>query len=408
MQPTPQGKGPRPGLPNNKPKTNPILTAVKAWAATLPPSHSNLADTLALTAPKRWVVYEPMVLLPAGSLTNPIWESILNHAQIDPSPLWTRILESISRTTKSTLTHLAVNEGIPLQREEKDDYNILRSPTGLRILHGDFGPVVSSPTPTQQDFREAFWVTTRQNGIVQTWAPRYTMFSRGNVTEKARLLDFHSSQSLVSHRVEGSRLRNGWAVDLYGGIGYFVFSYARLGLRVLAWEINPWSVEGLRRGAGMNGWDVRVVGDQELVGSPGEAIFGMNRKGEEGEENRIVVFLQDNRHAEGIVRELRLDGRDVDVVHVNCGLLPSGTDTWRPALNILGEGEGWLHLHENVGVGDIESRREEIGGIFNGWLEVEGGGRTAEVEHVEKVKTFAPGVWHCVFDVYVSGGRGPT
>jgi tRNA wybutosine-synthesizing protein 2 len=401
MQPTPQGKGPR---PKNKPKPNPILTAVKAWAATLPPSHSDQADTLALTAPKRWVVYEPMVLLPAGSFTNPIWESILNDQQIDPSQLWTDILESISRTTKSVLTHLAVNEGIPLQRSGEEE-NILRSPTGLRILHGDFGPVVTSPVPTEQDFEQAFWVTTRQNGISQTWAPRYTMFSRGNVTEKARLLDFHSSQSLVSHRVEGGRLRNGWAVDLYGGIGYFVFSYARLGLRVLAWEINPWSVEGLRRGAGMNGWEVRVVRDTQVAGSAGEVIFGTDGK---GEENRIVVFLQDNRHAEGIVRELRLGGRDVDVVHVNCGLLPASTDTWQPALRILGEGEGWLHLHENVGVGDIESRREEIGGIFNGWLDVEGGGRTAEVEHVEKVKTFAPGVWHCVFDVYVSGGRGPT
>lgn len=382
-------------------------------------------ETLINTAPKRWVIYEPMVLLPSGSFSTPIWQETFS-ASSNVSQLWIRILDEISHTTKEKCTHLAVNEGIPLhqptsasqpvdsssssadrtQKENPTDWNALRTPSGLRLLNGDFGPLVSNPIPTTSDFESAFWVSTRQNGIVQTWAPRYTMFSRGNVTEKARLLSFHSPSSIASHQLRKDRIRKGWAVDLYGGIGYFVFSYAKLGMRVLSWEINPWSVEGMRRGAERNGWGVRVVKGEELDGGV-EEVIGKDAEG----QSQIVVFLEDNQRAEGRVRKLRGvltgEGKEMDVVHVNCGLLPYSTDTWWEALECLGEGDGWLHLHENVGVNDIETRKCEIEDIYRGWLGEEGGetARTAVVEHVEKVKTFAPGVWHCVFDVYITGRR---
>jgi tRNA wybutosine-synthesizing protein 2 len=403
--------------PKKKPKANPIQAAVNAWAGT----DAQHTEALINTAPKRWVIYEPMVLLPSGSFGTPVWQDVLS-ASSDASQLWMCVLNEISHTTKEKCTHLAVNEGIPLHqptsssrtvesssagRTEKanpTDWNAFRTPSGLRLLHGDFGPLVTTPTPTESDFESAFWVSTRQNGIVQTWAPRYTMFSRGNVTEKARVLSFHSPSATASHQLRSDRVRKGWAVDLYGGIGYFVFSYAKLGMRVLSWEINPWSVEGMRRGAERNGWSVRVVRGEGLDRGMEEVVG----KGLEG-ENQIVVFLEDNQRAEGRVRRLRGvltgEGEEMDVVHVNCGLLPYSTDTWRSALACLGEGRGWLHLHENVGVNDIESRKSEIEGIYRGWLDEQGdeAGRTAEVEHVEKVKTFAPGVWHCVFDVYITG-----
>lgn len=232
------------------------------------------------------------------------------------------------------------------------------------------------------------------------------MFSRGNVTEKARLLSFHSPSSTANHQLSGDRIGRGWALDLYGGIGYFVFSYAKLGMRVLSWEINPWSVEGMRRGAERNGWSVRVVRGEELE----EGVEEVVRESDEG-GSQIVVFLEDNQRAEGRVRRFRElltgQGEEMDVIHVNCGLLPYSTDTWRSALECLGKGGGWLHLHENVGVNDIDTRKTEIEGVFRGWLgeDSRNTGRTAKVEHVEKVKTFAPGVWHCVFDVYITGGR---
>ena len=132
--------------------------------------------------------------------------------------------------------------------------NILRSPVNLTPLYGDFGSTPTPQTisnPTATDFANALWVTARQNGIWQTWAPLYTMFSRGNVREKARILNL---PTLTTGLDTASA-----AVDLYAGIGYFAFSYRKSsqalekGIKqVLCWEINPWSVEGLRRGAEMN------------------------------------------------------------------------------------------------------------------------------------------------------------
>ncbi|ORY59978.1 tRNA wybutosine-synthesizing protein 2 [Pseudomassariella vexata] len=413
--------------------SNPIEAAIISWFILVDqdtPSITVQFETLGVHhdlidhAPKRWTVYEPMVLLPAGSFTNANWTSLISSLTEDQlDKLWQSILNEISKKSgcsKTTpLTHLAVNEGISLHAAQDDhddapEENILRSPGGLRMLHGDFGPSgLSSPDQivTGQDFENAFWVSTRQNGIYQTWAPRWTMFSRGNIKEKARLLSFHDaassdSQNALPHRVlPAGDVKEKWAIDMYAGIGYFVFCYAKMGLRVLCWELNPWSVEGLRRGADVNGWSVKVVQGAELEG-PMEKVM-------EGGE-RIVVFLENNRKAQGRIRDIRrLRGEgqlavDLEVRHVNCGLLPTSKDSWADVWDIVREGDGqeaWLHLHENVGVADIETRKAEIQQLFDG-LDPEHQSGKAVVAHVELVKTFAPGVWHCVFDVYITRSSG--
>lgn len=309
---------------------------------------------------------------------------------------FTQILQSVSKKEGKKLTHLAINAGIPFHEKEKgrdnedgrEEENILRSPSGLLMLHGDFGPDFIGDEPTEKDFEEAFWVSTKQNGIEQVWAPRWTMFSRGNVKEKARVLGFHdpSSTSEGGKREIGKEERRNWtAVDLYAGIGYFVFSYVGMGVgRIVGWELNGWSVEGLRRGAVANGWKIRVVRKGEVV--------------EEVGNERIVVFLESNVEAE---RRLEIIKGLGTVKHVNCGFLPTSEPTWKAALNILGE-DGWLHLHENVGIADVERRKGEIAGMFGSWLKEQADERKVTVEHVEFVKTFAPDVWHCVFDVYIS------
>ncbi|KAI2642369.1 S-adenosyl-L-methionine-dependent methyltransferase [Xylaria nigripes] len=378
-----------------KPKTprerqNPIETAIKTWHEALPPhiqQNHDLSSLLA-SAPKRWTVYGPLVLLPTGSFTSPAWRALLEPeppaTSADETPindLWSRILSQIPAQKP---THLAVNEGIPLHSSHEEE-NILRSPSGLRMLHGDFGPATT--TTSAEDFARAFWVSTKQNGITQVWAPRWTMFSRGNVAEKTRVLRFDDVGTATV------------AVDLYAGIGYFALCYAALGCRVLCWELNPWSVEGLRRGAGMNGWEVRVV-VPDAEGGVGDDVLRSVLGGRE----RLVVFLEDNRHAAERMRRLdELSGEGGlclrDVGHVNCGLLPSCRDAWETAWEIVARtSRGWVHLHENVGVADIEARRVEIEKWFA--QRVDGKARVC-VEHVELVKTFAPGVWHCVFDLCV-------
>lgn len=409
--------------------TNPISAAVKEWldefhlkgpetvATSVPGTET---ESLIAAAPKRWVTYEPMVLLPSGSFTSTAWIQILASASSDVrDDLWKKILHNIGKKLPEKTTHLAVNDGIPLtlasapdsnnSSHHQDQENILRSPIGLRTLYGDLGPSESyGRFVSDDDFARAFWVSTKQNGIHQTWAPRWTMFSRGNVKEKARLLAFHDKQQqqqqqqradVLAHRtLPRSALTSTWAIDLYGGIGYFVFSYAKLGMRVLCWELNAWSVEGLRRGARANGWSVKVVKGDELETATPELV---------SDDDMIVVFLENNNQAARRVRELRCHGLDLTVTHVNCGLLPRSNDSWEAAREVLGEKDdgGWLHLHENVAVKDIEGRKAEIQNTFDEWDQCAGSDRTASVEHVELVKTFAPDVWHCVFDVYIKKSR---
>ncbi|KAL5612074.1 hypothetical protein BROUX41_000374 [Berkeleyomyces rouxiae] len=320
-----------------------------------------------------------------------------------------------------TLTHLAVNAGIPLHNEDAgkkadepvpkagESENILRSPTGLRELYGYFG----SSDGGFCDFDEALWVWTRQNGIWQTWAPKWTMFSRGNVVEKARLLEFHQDQPAesspaFSHRIlPATDLKSKTAIDMYAGIGYFVFSYARLGMRVLGWELNPWSIEGLRRGALRNGWTVKIVQGAELSA---RSTVDVTSGGEQ-----ITIFAEDNCHAQRRIEELRSahmvsqekGGDDLVVMHVNGGLLPTSEPSWADSFALTRTSDrAWLHLHDNVGVDDIEARCCEIEQQIGAWAAEEGQGRSVAVEYTMKVKTFAPGVWHCVFDVYLGKATG--
>ncbi|KPM35365.1 hypothetical protein AK830_g11203 [Neonectria ditissima] len=375
-----------------KSKANPIQSAIQAWIASQPQwGEGGGQDSLLNNAPKRFTIYEPMALLPSSSFNTEPWIAALQSVSEDSATqLWSLILKELSFHAKSDLTHLAVNQGIPFHKNGVEDENVLRSPSGLRILYGDFGPAdAEAEAVSQPHFDEALWVSTKQNGIIQTWAPRWTMFSRGNIKEKARLLDMGIPRSTLN----SESIDKPYAVDLYGGIGYFVFSYARLGMRVLCWEINPWSVEGLQRGARANRWSVRVVQGQDLQ-LPVESILA-------GDE-QIIVFLESNEEALGRIQSLQAQGLAQDIRHINCGFLPTSEPTWRHTWDMSApSAETWLHLHENVGVNDTETRRQEIQHRFESWKDNEQE-RTVKVEHVELVKTFAPGVWHCVFDVHVT------
>ncbi|PHH69301.1 hypothetical protein CDD82_7852 [Ophiocordyceps australis] len=387
-------------MPRPRIRGNPIQTAVETWTATLPQRQSKhewpaWRHELIKATPKRFTIYEPMALLPAGSLQSEIWETELaQHDAETVDVLWRLILEELSRHGKKQiqLTHLAVNEGIPLHSAQaQGEQNTRRSPSRLRVLFGDFGPAQVSEQAASLDSKQldaALWVSTRQNGIVQTWAPRWTMFSRGNVKEKARLLTFACADQC------DEPLGEEWAVDLYAGIGYFTFCYAALGFRVLGWEMNPWSVEGLRRGAHANGWTVRVVQGDELLRPLNQVLAG---------QERIIVFLESNDKARQRIDELQHAGIARNLSHVNCGLLPTSAATWQAAWHMTRfTCQSWLHLHENIGVRDIESRRQSVSQLFDSWDSSQGNQRVSAVHHVELVKTFAPDVWHCVLDVRIT------
>jgi tRNA wybutosine-synthesizing protein 2 len=376
------------------------------------------AVDLAASFPESYSVYKPLLLLPSHAFSSQSWINLTYDLPVKSEvlePIWTAVTASVG------CTHLATNAGIPLRREdlgdEADKENILRSPTNLTPIYGSFGPPPSPQTltsPTSDDFSAALWVSCQQNGIHQVWAPLYTMFSRGNIREKTRLLTHPTVVSCL-----GST-----AVDLYAGIGYFAFSYARAGLRpVLCWELNPWSIEGLRRGAALNGWTTAIFppsslpvldssdpNTQEWISKVPDADF--------------LIFQQSNEYASSIVPLLTRNkaqgkGGLAPIRHINMGLLPTSSLSWPTAIGTINSKlGGWLHVHENVDVNEIQQKSDEIECELQDLLDKSGlergmgerrdgdnGKRKVRVEHVERVKTFAPGVVHAVFDVCVDGEK---
>ena len=381
---------------------NPLARALAHWLHQLLPKQPHWPITREAVLLYKWtyMIYPPLLLLPPPTLSNltSIFASKGEGLPGDLSSLW----HLLSKELKAS--HIALNAPIPATSSDEvpsqggrpPEANFLRSPTGLVLLYGDFGPALPpSHTPTATDFSLAFWCGARQNDIFQTWAPRYTMFSRGNITEKARILSLEplTEKRLGCHPAETS------AVDLYAGIGYFAFSYAKAGIgKVLCWEINPWSIEGLRRGAKRNGWGVKVIKDGQALN---ETI---------NETERLIVFQENNEQAAMRIAALR--NSISPVRHVNCGFLPSSKNSWEIAVQLLDPRGpiGWIHAHENIAKADIQKREKEVVEIFTRLVnKYRGQGLEAQwdvkCEHVEQVKSYAPGVVHCVLDISILLGE---
>ncbi|KAL2864666.1 tRNA(Phe) (4-demethylwyosine(37)-C(7)) aminocarboxypropyltransferase [Aspergillus lucknowensis] len=402
-----------------KQNLNPLQKGIQEFIAKhIPPSqlseHGLSPEELVPLLPKRYTVYEPMLLLPLNAFTHPTaWGSLHETLSNDQrQALYACIAKAFSRFGVS---HIAMNAPIAAQMSHGQE-NRMRSPVGLVPLYGHFGPTVSeygeNAQPSEADYKRAFWVRTVQNnGIAQVWAPLHTMFSRGNITEKARILGHGSTfEGLDELSLGGDGVGDVAVVDMYAGIGYFVFSYLKRGVkRVWGWEVNGWSVEGLRRGCLENGWGCRVVrvrNDGQLNIPVPDLVDSLR------DSDRVVIFHGDNRFAADILGEVRsiMEHRQhwTSIRQVNLGLLPSSRDSWHSSCEIIDKRKGgWVHVHENVDIQEIPEKRDEITANFErGWAESVVQPKairlTAECRHVEHVKTFAPGVMHCVFDLRLS------
>ena len=390
-------------------RMNPLARCVKDWLL----RHDSTADTgsdrtASMTnyvSEYQWTydIYPPLILLPptfSSKLSSLLISCGVGATPLEIPSLYPMICHSFG------VDHIALNAPITqilssrnhdrhLEKadashpvDEQAAPNVLRSPTGFTPLYGDFGPTLPpNHRPTTDDFNSAFWCTIKQNNILQTWPPRYVMFSRGNISEKARLF---KSPSLNRTKL-GTPPCETTAVDLYAGIGYFAFSYAKAGIgKILCWEINPWSIEALRRGTIENGWSVRIT-------QPSDHYQDIMR-----DDARLLVFPESNEEAAVRVNTIR--NAIPPVKHVNCGYLPSSEASWGIAIQLLDASGGWIHAHENVAKRDIEVRKEEVVRRFDELAEgycptVRKTRFVVECEHVELVKSYAPGVIHCVFDM---------
>ena len=378
--------------------------------------------------PKRFTIYSPLLLLPVNFLSHTTaWQSLYSHLDARQKvDLFSSIAAAFTKSGQN-VTHIALNAPIPAS--ETDDKvetrgdNVLRRPRNLVPVHGDFGPSALLDSfalvPSQKDLDAAFWVMSRQSpAIIQVWAPRWTMFSRGNVSEKERILGANGSGPFpgLSTSELGQTLGKAEVLDMYVGIGYFAFSYLARGVkRVWGWDLNPWSIEGLRRGCEANGWRsllVRVADNGSLDNTSVENIAKTIIESDENDQQqsiRCVAFLGDNKWSTQIMEQLLQTMRpahgnqhELNVRHVNLGLLPTSKHSWESAVRVVGELGGWLHVHENVQVSSIEAQTREIVRTLKELLRTgRPGDWQVQCQHVEHVKTYAPGVMHCVFDVLI-------
>lgn len=217
----------------------------------------------------------------------------------------------------------------------------------------------SKPPPAAPaiDLRHGSWVAVREGGIVYAFDAGRTMFSSGNVSEKARVGALPARGEVV--------------VDMYAGIGYWTLPLLlRAGAaHVHAADWNPHAVRTLRANLAANGVPPGRVtlwpGDnaQLVVGSPVE-----------GAADRVVL-----------------------------GLIPTSERGWPVAVRCLKPATGgWLHVHANASDAELAGGAWLTGltGRLAALAAAAGRGHWDVVaRHVERVKSYAPHVWHVVVDV---------
>ncbi|KAK6338086.1 hypothetical protein TWF696_001556 [Orbilia brochopaga] len=386
----PSNASTRPPRPR-KQHVHPYIPALTAFLS----SHAAPSTSINPTVPLklRYDIYGPLLLLPPTSpLVHPPWSDYLASLPAATRGYFYGVLAAAF-----AVTHIAINA--PITTDPAVGGNTIRAPR-ITALHGDFGlcepDAEDDESPGEAAFDRAFWARVVQHGVYQTWAPVHTMFSRGNISEKERIHNLVASQMRM--RDEGGRTVA--AVDLFVGIGYFAFSYLKAGIPVVfGWDINPWSIEGCRRGAIANKWPVAVATTQKDV-----VLGGANSP-------RLCIYQESNVHAPArlaAVKERMLAaGKEwVYILHINLGLLPTSAQAYEIAVAVLALNdtteETWVHVHENVAKEDVESLKDAVVGKFAALVANAGMERDVSCTHVEYVKSWAPGVWHCVFDIRIA------
>jgi tRNA wybutosine-synthesizing protein 2 len=363
---------------------NSMDRAVTQWSLTLspPPSQPEI-ENLTKHLGRSYTLYGTLLLLPNIPSDSAPWTLVTSHGDPARDDLFRQIAKHMK------ITHIASTKPIPPRNDDNQgSENVVRTPTRFTPLYGDFGPAMRDDPPTREDNEAEFWTTAKQNGIAQTWAPRRTMFSRGNIKEKARVLTLPSVSGAIS---EGEESGEGCAaVDLYAGIGYFTFSYLKAGVsKVLCWDLNPWSIEGLRRGAAANKW-------RSLTHQIDTVLSDMAKS-----DVQLLIFNESNVHAMERIEPMRQELPPIR--HVNCGLLPTSKGSWETAFRALdARMRGWVHVHENFDQLEIELKSQDVVAEFQRWFDMAGVyEEKVKLEAINRVKTYAPGVWHVVLDICI-------
>ncbi|XP_074579781.1 tRNA wybutosine-synthesizing protein 2/3/4 [Curcuma longa] len=210
-----------------------------------------------------------------------------------------------------------------------------------------------SPTGTRDSTLELLlgdngWVTHQENGIIYSFDATRCMFSSGNLSEKRRMGALDCADEVV--------------VDLFAGIGYFVLPFlvkAKAKL-VYACEWNPHAIKALQHNVHANSVASQCIileGDNHITAPKGVA-------------NRVCL-----------------------------GLLPSSECSWDVAVRALRHEGGILHVHGNVKDCEEDSWSDHVVQSISSIAQAEGLLWDVSIQHLERVKWYAPHIRHLVADV---------
>ena len=202
------------------------------------------------------------------------------------------------------------------------------------------------------------WVIRREHGIDFGYNFTQCMWSAGNVTERGRIANSNH---------EGERI-----LDLYAGIGYYTLPFLSEG------AIGPSGERGKGRGA------THVVACEWNPIALKALRWSLSAN---GLSNRCTIIEGDNREQEF----------QAEFDRINLGLLPSSEDGYAIAIQALKPEGGVLHVHGLSSDGN----EEEWGANLVQTLE-KLGPYSCYVEHIERVKWYAPHQRHIVVDIRAS------
>jgi tRNA wybutosine-synthesizing protein 2 len=286
-------------------------------------------------------------------------------------------------------------------KDEEDDTKLLYHSNETFPAPAHSAAIRKKKQPTQDDFNKAVWISTKRNGITQYWAPQYTtsLHHHHHTTENARVLHMFSVRSAMIAR---NGLKAYTAVDLASGSGSFAFSHAAAGAqKVLCWDANPWSIEGLKRGAMKNGWHVRV--------HSGDHVPNKNLKMHS--KTRVVAFIEHGDKA--LVRIQSLRDSLPPVRYVSCGHHSTSRRSRETAATAIHPRlGGWIQVQETYRMEEVvcgaNQTRAEFETIVEGLdrdrgylTNVKGTKRKPVVQHVQRCESNVPGMFHCIVDIHI-------
>lgn len=368
-----------------------------------------LVEKLLDQCPTRYQLYDPLILFSAGSFTkSEAWTEFL--ALPGSVTFFERLVKAYS-TASCVYTHVA--ENAPIVEE-----SVMRRPSKIKFIYPSSTVDDNDDHDVEVDGDEnddtfsTLWVHTSQNGIHQIWSPAHTMFSRGNIKEKARILRLALETTKKYKPAPNSPWTRPVAVDMYAGIGYFSFSYLKAGFGpVFCWELNPWSVQGFLKGAAMNNWSTTLVKDDKYLFDP------------KGQAQTLFIAQKDNSVAFDALMSSwslpdnkLLESPSPPISHINMGLLPSTNLSWPTVSKLVrfsSSSSVLLHVHANLSLDEMEdwskATVEEFQSLMDGLKKANqfSDGYSSNnslsysvtFSHLEKIKTYAPGVWHICADI---------